>query len=100
MLFSDKWQGSTTTNVVVGAPGVGRYLLVKTLSAHSAATASVAICSPSSTTEIWSGLCSALQPLVIVFPEGGEVKGTENGAIHIKKSAGAGKISATGVIQP
>jgi hypothetical protein len=100
MLYSEKWQGCTTTNVVVSAPGAGKYNLVKSISGHANATASIAICSPSTTTILWSGLCSALQPLVQVFPEGGEVEGAENSILYVTKSVAGGRVSATGVIQP
>ena len=92
--FSD----SSAATITIGAPGTGKYNLVKSISGYSDATASIAICSPSTTTVIWAGICGITQPLVLCFPDGGEPTGTENGAVKVTCSAGTYRISVTGKV--
>ena len=96
--ITGRFQDSAKGTITVGAPGTGRYNLVKSISGYSDATASIAVCSPSTTTVIWAGLSGAVTPLVMPFPEDGEPRGTENGTLYVTCSAGTYRISVTGVI--
>jgi len=99
--ISKRFQKTGTGTLTVAAPGAGRYNMVKSIAAYSSATASIAICSPSSTTVIWGGAVTKTalaNCLVHDFSEGAEPKGNENKPIYIKCSAGTYRLSVTGVV--
>jgi hypothetical protein len=101
MLNSKKFQDTGTSTITISAPGTGRYNRVVSLTAHSTATSTIAICSPSTTSVIWSSVVGKREvtgALVVNFPKGLGPRGTENGALKITSSAGTYRLNVTGEI--
>jgi len=101
--ITGRFQSTGVGTLTIAAPGkAGQYNLVKSIAAHGTATATIAICSPSVTSVIWSGVISKREitgPLVVSFPLGGEPRGAENGAIKVTCSAGTYRLNITGVVE-
>ncbi len=98
--ISKHWQGyKAAATLTIAAPGAGRYNTLQAIAAVNSATATIAICSPSTTTVIYSLKNSGVGSINQSFPIGAGVRGVENKPLYVKSSAGTYKLSATGIVE-